>query len=205
MVNRLLSFIKKALSKKGEQMILNGRQCILKTFQEGDAAELAAMLNRNKYFWSRFEPIHRDEFYTEETQHKKIVESLQMLALKREFSFGIYDVLSKQLIGHISLYAIKRLPYSSAFIGYSLDEKFTGRGIATEAVGLMLKLAFEELRLHRVEAYIAPDNIPSIKVIEKNDFKQEGLLRKLLYINGQWIDHYLYALLDEEYYRNKTV
>lgn len=195
----MLSFIKKALSKKGEQMILYGDQCFLQTFQESDAAALAALLSRNKYFWSRFEPIHRDEFYTEETQHKKIIESLQMLAAKREYSFGIYDTASKQFIGHIALYAIKRLPYSSGFIGYSLDEKFTRRGIASEAVAIMQKYAFNELRLHRIEAYVAPDNIASIKVLENNAFKQEGLLRKLLYINGNWIDHYLYAVLEEEY------
>jgi [ribosomal protein S5]-alanine N-acetyltransferase len=195
----MLSFIKKALSKKGDQMILYGNQCFLKTFKEGDAAELAALLSRNKYFWSRFEPIHRDEFYTEETQQKKIVESLHMLAAKREYSFGIYDMKSKQLIGHIALYALKRLPYSSAFIGYSLDEKFTRRGIASEAVSVIRQFAFNELKLHRIEAYVAPENIASIKVLENNGFKQEGLLRKLLYINGYWIDHYLYAILDEEF------
>ena len=194
----MLSFIKKAFSKKGEQMLLTGKQCYVRTFQESDAAELAALLSRNKYFWSKFEPIHRDEFYTEEIQHKKILESLQMLSLNREYSFGIYDQQSNKLIGHIALYAIKRLPYSSAFIGYSLDEQYTKRGIATEAVSMLVQFAFNKLKLHRVEAYIAPDNTASIKVIEKNGFKQEGLLRKLLYINGQWVDHYLYALLEEE-------
>lgn len=194
----MLSFIKKAFSKKGEQMLITGEKCYMRTFQESDAAELAALLSRNKYFWSRFEPIHRPEFYTEEVQYKKIVESLQMLSLKREFSFGIYDPKTNQLIGHIALYAIKRLPYSSAFIGYSLDEQFTRRGIASEAVSLLVKFAFEQLQLHRIEAYIAPDNYGSIKVIENNGFKQEGLLRKLLYINGQWIDHYLYARLENE-------
>ena len=184
-------------------MRLDGVRCYLQTFSERDAAELAALLSRNKYFWSQFEPIHRDDFYTVETQHKKILESLQMLALKREFSFGIYDWQSNKLIGHIALYAIKRLPYSSAFVGYSMDEHFTGRGITTEAVNLVLQLAFQSLNLHRVEAYIAPDNIASIKVIEKNGFQREGYLRKLLYINGQWIDHNLYAILDEEFYASR--
>lgn len=199
----MLSLIKKAFSKKGEQVHLTGEKCFVKTFQQHDAADLAALLSRNKYFWSRFEPIHRDEFYTKEMQMKKIVESMALLTNKREYSFGIYEPSSKQLIGHIALYSIKRLPYSSAFIGYSLDERYVGRGIATEAVALLLKLAFEQLHLHRVEAYIAPDNFPSIRVIEKNNFKQEGLLRKLLYINGLWIDHYQYAILEEEYFQKK--
>ena len=199
----MLSFLKKAFSKKDEQLYIHGIKCFVKTFEEADTANLAALLSRNKYFWSRFEPIHREEFYTVEMQHKKILESMEMLKLQREYSFGIYEPLTKQLIGHIALYAIKRVPYSSAFVGYSLDERYVGQGIATEAVSLMLQLAFEQLKLHRVEAYIAPDNIASIRVIEKNGFQQEGLLRKLLYINGQWIDHYQYAILEEEYFSAK--
>lgn len=196
----MFSYLKRAFNKKDDRVMrIEGEYCFLQTFSEGDAGNLAALLNRNKYFWSRFEPLHRDEFYTVETQHKKILEGLQLLAMKREFSFGIYDHESNELIGHIALYAIKRMPYSSGFIGYSIDERYAGRGITTEAVSLVLQFAFHSLRLHRVEAYIAPDNFPSIRVIEKNGFQREGLLRKLLFINGQWVDHYLYALIVEEY------
>ena len=91
------------------------------------------------------------------------------------------------------------MPYSSAFVGYSMDQHFVGRGIATEAVKLVIELAFNSLKLHRVEAYIAPQNIASIRVIEKAGFLKEGLLRKLLFINGGWVDHYMYAILQEEY------
>lgn len=188
------------LRKKGDRFVrLDGRRCYLRTFVESDARELAGLLAKNKYFWSTYEPLHRDEFYTEEAQYKKILESLQLLAMNREFSFGIYDIESDKLIGHISLYGIKRLPYSSAFVGYSMDQHFVGRGIATEALQLVLKLAFTSVKLHRVEAYIAPSNLSSIRVIEKCGFEQEGLLRKLIYINGKWEDHYMYAILKEDY------
>lgn len=196
----MFSFLKRAFSKKDDRIMrIEGEQCFLQTFSEGDAKNLAALLSRNKYFWSQFEPLHRDEFYTVDAQHKRIQEGLQLLAMNREYSFGIYDKTSHQLIGHIALYAIKRLPYSSAFIGYSIDEHYTGRGITTEAVALVLRFAFQSLKLHRVEAYISPDNTASIRVIEKNGFHREGLLRKLLYINGHWIDHYLYSILVEDY------
>lgn len=184
-------------------MRLDGEKCFLCTFGESDAKALAKLLADNKHFWSTYEPLHRDDFYTEEAQYKKILEGLQLLALNREFSFGIYEKGSEKLIGHISLYAIKRMPYSSAFVGYSMDQQFVGRGIATEAVKLVMELAFVSLKLHRVEAYIAPGNVASIRVIEKAGFIKEGLLRKLLFINGDWIDHYMYAILEEEYLQKK--
>lgn len=189
----------KTFRQKDDRTVrLYGENCTLRTFNRGDAAKLASLMARNKYFWSTFEPLHRDDFYTEEAQYKKIVESMQMMEMKREFTFGIFTRDEQQLIGHISLYAIKRLPYSSAFIGYAMDEHFTGKGIATEAVKLVLQFAFETLNLHRIEAYIAPENTSSIRVVEKVGFRQEGLLRELLYINGKWFDHHMYALLQHE-------
>lgn len=186
--------------KKGDPMVrLVGQQCLLRTFTESDAKALAKLLLDNKFFWSIYEPLHRDEYYTEGTQYNKILESIQLLQANREFSFGIYDLQSQQLIGHISLYAIKRLPYSSGFIGYSMDKDFIGRGIATEAVNLLLRFAFQTINLHRVEAYVSPQNLASVRVLEKAGFVQEGILRELLFINGKWEDHYMYALLQHEY------
>lgn len=102
------------------------------------------------------------------------------------------------MIGSVSLYSIKRMPFSSGLIGYSMDESNIGKGIASEAVHLVKIFGFEHVQLNRIEAYVSPNNPGSIKVLEKNGFNQEGLLRKLLYINGKWQDHFIYASLTEE-------
>ena len=80
-----------------------------------------------------------------------------------------------------------------------MDEKFIGRGIVTEAVRLVMEFAFSTLNIHRIEAYVAPQNLGSIRVLEKSGFTREGLLRELLFINGKWVDHYMYAILQREY------
>ena len=118
---------------------------------------------------------------------------------RREYNFGIFDAVTSRLIGHISLYSIKRLPFSSGFIGYSIDEREIGRGLATEVVRLVTKFAFEKVALHRVEAYVSPRNNGSVRVLEKSGYIREGLLRKLLYINGVWEDHFMYAAIEDEY------
>lgn len=185
------------LRKKGGNVVsIQGEKCYVRTFQEKDAQSLTGLVSRNKYFWSTYEPLQRPEYYTIDAQYKKIQESLYLMNSKREYTFGIYELGTNNLIGHIALYAIKRLPYSSAFVGYAMDEIYAGKGIVTEAVELVVQFAFEQVGLHRVEAYVSTENSASIRVLEKSGFQQEGLLRKLLYINGQWVDHYLYARLE---------
>ncbi|MFC9541259.1 GNAT family N-acetyltransferase [Lysinibacillus sp. NPDC056959] len=187
------------LRKKGENVVsIQGDKCYIRTFYEKDAQSLTDLVSRNKYFWSTYEPLQRPEYYTINAQYKKIQESLYLMDSKREFTFGIFEPDTNNLIGHIALYAVKRLPYSSAFVGYAMDEIYVGKGIVTEAVNMVVQFAFEQVGLHRVEAYVSTQNNPSIRVLEKSGFQQEGLLRKLLYINGQWVDHYMYARLENE-------
>lgn len=157
------------------------------------------LLINNSEYWSVFEPRHEASYFTVAMQKEKIRESIYQMRNRREYNFGIFDSETGKLIGHISLYSIKRLPFSSGFVGYSIDEREVGRGIGTEALGLVAKFAFEKIALHRVEAYVSPRNTGSLKVLEYSGFLREGLLKKLLYINGVWEDHYMYAKIEDDY------
>ena len=178
---------------------LEGDTCYLRTLSIQDAPGLSDLVYRNKMYWSIFEPLHREDYYTTTVQREKIRESLMLMQEKREFSFGIFEHKTDKIIGNVSLYSLKRMPFSSGLIGYSIDEDFIGKGIASEAVQLVRTFGFEHVHLNRIEAYVSPRNFGSIKVLEKNDFAREGLLRKLLFINGKWEDHYMYASLSEEF------
>lgn len=180
-------------------ILLEGRTCYLRILTEEDAGVFTDLLIANREYWTVFEPRHESSYYTISVQRDKIRESLYQMRDRREYNFGIFDAETSRLIGHISLYSIKRLPFSSGFVGYSIDEQETGRGIATEAVRIVTRFAFETVSLHRVEAFVSPRNIGSVKVLENADFVREGLLRKLLYINHVWEDHYMYAMLAEDY------
>jgi len=178
---------------------LEGDTCYVRTLNIKDAPALADLTYRNKLYWSVYEPLHRDDYYTTTAQREKIRESLMLSKEKREYSFGIFEHQTDKMVGSVSLYSIKRMPFSSALIGYSMDESYIGKGIASEAVNLVKIFGFEHVQLNRIEAYVSPYNNGSIKVLEKNRFMQEGLLRKLLYINGIWQDHYIYASLTDEH------
>lgn len=180
-------------------ILLEGERCYLRILQEDDGVAFTDMVKANKKYWSVFEPRQEPGFYTVNRQKERIRESLYQMRDRREYNFGVFDVLTGQLIGHISLYNIKRLPFSSGFVGYSIDERQIGKGIGTEAVQLLTAFAFDSIALHRIEAYVSPRNYGSIAVLEKSGYVQEGLLRKLLYINGVWEDHYMYAILEDDF------
>lgn len=180
-------------------IILEGERCYLRILQEEDARMFTDIVKANKQYWSIFEPRQEPGFYTISRQKERIRESLYQMRDRREYNFGIFDINTSKLIGHISLYSIKRLPFLSGFIGYSIDEREIGRGIGTEAVRLVTAFAFNTIALHRIEAYVSPRNYGSVAVLEKAGYEREGLLREILYINGVWEDHYMYAIVEDDF------
>ncbi len=84
-------------------------------------------------------------------------------------------------------------------MGYLLGAAFVGHGYMTEAVGKMLRFAFVDLKLHRIEANVQPDNLPSIGVLKRNGFTKEGFSRKYLKIGGRWRDHERWAIIREDW------
>lgn len=83
-------------------------------------------------------------------------------------------------------------------IGYQLDQQYNGQGIMSIAVRQAARLLFEKYQFHRLRAEVMPENIGSIRVLEKVGFRQEGIAKKSLFINGAWEDFVLFALLKEE-------
>ena len=86
----------------------------------------------------------------------------------------------------------------SAWIGYWVSTELTGGGVATGALALGLDHCFGPVRLHRVEATVRPENIASRKVLAKAGFREEGLLKRYLDVDGAWRDHLLMAMTVEE-------
>lgn len=107
---------------------------------------------------------------------------------------------SQQFLGELGM-SLSTSKYSRAEIHYSLLPSEWGNGYASEAVNAIIKWGFEELNLHRIEAGVATENDRSIKLLEKVGMTREGLCRKILPIRGEWKDNYMYAILDEDYFK----
>ena len=87
---------------------------------------------------------------------------------------------------------------SSAVIGYWVSPEVAGRGIAPTSVALVTDYLMNQVGLHRVEIDIRPENTASLRVIEKLGFRYEGIKQRYIHINGDWRDHYIFALTAEE-------
>lgn len=87
----------------------------------------------------------------------------------------------------------------SAELGYWLGKAFWGRGIATAAARAVTGYAFRDLGLLRIDALVLTENMASIRVLEKVGFQREGLLRQVELKQGVPLDHFLYAMLREEW------
>ena len=103
-----------------------------------------------------------------------------------------------QLAGQLNVSSITYGSLSSATIGYWIAEEFAGRNITPTAVALATDYCFYQLGLHRMEICIRPENKASLRVVAKLGFRYEGLRRRYIHIDGDWRDHYAFALVRDE-------
>lgn len=103
-----------------------------------------------------------------------------------------------RLVGQMHLFGIAWGSLRSACAGYWVAESVAGQGIAPFALAAACDHAFLVLGLHRVEVNIRPENTASLRVVEKLDFREEGLRRRYLHIDGEWRDHRSFALTSED-------
>ncbi|HEU4410277.1 MAG TPA: GNAT family protein [Polyangiaceae bacterium] len=101
-------------------------------------------------------------------------------------------------LGRVTLSHVVRSAFQNAYLGYWLDARRQGQGLMSEAVARVVRFAFDELGLHRVQAAVLPENAASRRVLAKAGFREEGLARRYLQIAGQWQDHLLFARTNDE-------
>jgi len=110
----------------------------------------------------------------------------------------VFDIKSHNLVGVININNILLGSMRMASLGYYGGEAYSGTGRMSEGMGLVLKYAFEDLGLNRIEANIQPENTPSLRLVQKLGFRKEGFSPKYLEINGKWCDHERWAILHED-------
>src|SRR5262245_12274316 len=112
---------------------------------------------------------------------------------------GLAMTADDRLIGHMAFH-----PWfgpSTYEVGWAVDPAHQGSGYATEAARALLAHGFEQLGLHRIIATCQPQNVASVRVMEKLGLRREAQFRKcMLAPDGSWWDEYFYAVLDEEWF-----
>jgi [ribosomal protein S5]-alanine N-acetyltransferase len=101
---------------------------------------------------------------------------------------------SGAIAGMVNINSIIRGRFQCGSLGYAAFAPTAGQGYMTEGLGLVVRYAFEQLRLHRLEANIQPANHPSLRLVQRLGFRREGYSPELLFIDGAWRDHERWAI-----------
>lgn len=103
-----------------------------------------------------------------------------------------------EFAGQITIGNVIRAALRSAWVGYWVSSTAVGGGVATASVALVVDHVFGAGGMHRIEATVRPENTPSVRVLTKAGFRQEGLFRRYLDVAGDWRDHLCFAITAEE-------
>ena len=103
------------------------------------------------------------------------------------------------LVGQVTVGGITWGSLRSAYIGYWIDQDVAGRGITPTGVAMALDYCFEELKLHRIEINIRPENAASLRVVDKLGLRLEGDRLAYLHIDGEWRDHLVFVAMAGEF------
>ncbi len=177
---------------------LAGERVVLRRFRPRDVAEFVAY--RSSAEVARYQswdaPYPRDEG-----------ESFVAGMMTRHpdtagewFQFAVALRATGQLIGDCAAMPLADDP-SQCEIGFTIAQRYQGRGYATEATRLLIGYLFGARGKHRILAYCDARNAASAAVLDRLGMRREGHLRESTWAKGEWTDDLLYAVLDHEWQR----
>lgn len=178
---------------------LTGDRIVLRPIEDSDLLSLFAIYSDEEVvkYWS-------SPAMTALAEAEELLVSIRSGFAKRElFEWGVALRETDELFGTCTLYNLD-VRHRRGEIGFALRRTHWGRGFASEALSLALSFAFERLDLHRIEADADPENVQSLRLMERHGFKREGYLRERWHHLGEVRDAVFLGLLRSEWTTRST-
>jgi [ribosomal protein S5]-alanine N-acetyltransferase len=175
-----------------------GHGVVLRPPAVSDFEVWAALRSASRDHLMPFEPQWSRDELTRSAFRRRVRQYALESRSDTGYAFFLRETARDALIGGLTLSNVRRGVAQAASMGYWIGAGYQSRGLMTEAVRAALPFAFETLRLHRLEAACLETNVASRRVLEKSGFRQEGVARRYLKIDGRWQDHVLYAILEDD-------
>lgn len=181
---------------------LESGDLVLRPLRQRDKAEWMALRRRNVDWLKAWEATQPDPSGPLPS-YRSMVSSLNAQARAGQSMPWVIAIREPRaarpvMAGQLTVSGILWGSALTASLGYWVDREQAGRGLAPTAVALATDHCFGALGLHRMEINIRPENAASLRVVEKLGFRDEGLRRAYLHIDGRWADHRTFALTAEE-------
>ena len=163
-----------------------------------DFEEWVVLRQSNIDHLAPWEPSWNPAHLSRTSYRTRLAKFKKMISADTGYPFHIFRADTGKLVGACNLTYIRRGSLQCASIGYWVGQEFGRQGFARASIRAVLKFAFGELGLHRVEAGVRPTNTASINLLEASGFTKEGTARGMIKIDGKWEDHFVYARLSSD-------
>ncbi len=177
--------------------IILSERLILRLPIVADYEKWVVLRKKSEDFINKWEPEKDINYYSKNFFNKRVKWAKKNFDLKIVLHFFIFLRSNYQLVGGITLDNIRYGPFHSATLGYWLGEEFSNKGIMTEGLNSLITYVNKNMGISRIEAATLPDNIASRRLLEKCNFKYEGVGQYYLQIKGKWKHHILYANISD--------
>ena len=166
-----------------------------------DVPRLVQYVTNNRGHFAQSGPTVEAAYYTEQFWCEKVVEleRAESLGLSVHRLLYMLDDSEQSIVGKCAFSAIQRGPMQAAYLGYGLDQHFVGMGLMEEALRILIPYMFGPQNLHRIMANYMPSNARSGSLLRRLGFREEGLAKDYLRINGRWQDHVLTSLTNDSW------
>lgn len=178
---------------------IDGARTFLRMPAADDWREWAELRAASRAFLQPWEPTWPEEALTRDHFRRRLRHTMREWRAGEGYTFFIFARDSKRLVGGVTLGNVRRGVAQTASVGYWMGQAHAGRGLMKDALWALFPFAFDELRLHRLEAACLPHNEPSKGVLRGVGFREEGLARQYLRIDGVWHDHVLFGLIGADW------
>jgi ribosomal-protein-alanine N-acetyltransferase len=175
-----------------------GHGVLLRAPLMSDHAEWAELREDSRDVLVPWEPIWPADDLTRTAFRRRLKRYAEDQRADLAYAFLVFRSSDNALVGGLTVANIRRGVAQAGSLGYWIGKKFARQGLMTAAVRVLIPLAFDSLRLHRLEAACIPNNVASVRLLEKTGFRREGYAREYLCINGVWADHLLFARLRDD-------
>lgn len=168
--------------------LLEGKIVNLRLLEREDFPLFAEWLNKPEVF-GQYNPLHQ---VTNDEVGKILDSPLEMKPFIIENKQG-------KKVGFISYFNVLHPATRLLEVGFSLVPEERGKGYGTEALTMIVDLLFLTKEVNRIQAQTHSENLASHRILETVGFKKEGVLRKSIFIGGEWVDSWVYGILREEW------
>lgn len=167
---------------------------VLKVLHPNYASCVLQFYENNRDFLEPFEPARQPGFYTLEFQRANLSYEYSAFLKSTYLRMWLFQKEDFSVpVGTVCFSNFLQGAFCRCMVGYKTSQDHLCKGYMSEALSFLLPLVCQDYHFHRIEAYVMPSNAPSIGLLEKLGFVQEGLLHQYANIHGEWKDHYLYT------------